>query len=177
MGIQPSWANQNPSAVCFLFFVFFGQNYRKNLPLATGFADLVTTMNTGGRCLREIRSPRDNAWVLHVGELRSISWALVKGTEAPILWSPDVKNWLIGKDSDAGKDWNQEKGTTENDMVGWHHWRDEHEFEQAPGVGDRQGSLACCSPWGRRELDMTERLNWNYYLVCSSQFDLCVCCF
>ena len=89
---------------CVLFFVFFGQNYRKNLPLATGFADLVTTMNTGGRCLREIRSPRDNAWVLHVGELRSISWVLVKGTEAAILWSPDAKNWLIGKDSDAGND-------------------------------------------------------------------------
>ena len=66
------------------------------------------------------------------------------------------------KDPDAGKDWRQEeKGTTEDKMVGWHHWLNEHEFEQAPGVGDGQGSLACCSPWGCKELDMTERLTWT----------------
>ena len=69
--------------------------------------------------------------------------------EAPILWLPDAKNWLIWKNPDAGKDWGQEeKGTTEDEMVGWHHQLDGHEFEQAPGVGDRQGNLACCSPWG-----------------------------
>ena len=76
--------------------------------------------------------------------------------ETPILWPPD-KKWLIGKDPDAGKDWRQEeKGTTEDEMVGWHHQFDEHELQQAPRVGDGQGSLACCSPWGCKELDMTE---------------------
>ena len=82
--------------------------------------------------------------------------------ETPILWQPDVKNWLIRKDPDAGKAWRQEeKGMTEDDMVGWHHWLSGHEFEQAPGVGDGQGGLACCSPWGRKESDMTEQLNWT----------------
>ena len=73
-----------------------------------------------------------------------------------------MKNWLTGKDPGAGKDWRQErKGTTEDEMVGWHHWLDGHEFEQALGVGDGQGGLACCSPWGHKELDMTEQLNWT----------------
>ena len=82
--------------------------------------------------------------------------------EAPILWPPDAKNWLIRKDPDAEKDWRQEdKGTTENEMVGWHHWLNGHEFEQALGVGDRQGALACCSPWGRKESDTTEHNNNN----------------
>ena len=81
--------------------------------------------------------------------------------EAPILWPPDMKNWLIGKDPDAGKDWRQkEKGMTEDEMVGWHHWLKRHEFEWAPGVGEGQGRLVCCSPWGHKELDMTEQLNW-----------------
>ena len=70
--------------------------------------------------------------------------------EAPVLWPPDAKIWLIGKDPDAGKDWKQEKGKTEDEMVGWHHWLNGHELEQAPGVGDGQGSLVCCSPWDRR---------------------------
>ena len=71
-------------------------------------------------------------------------------------------NWLIWKDPDAGKDWRwEEKRMTGDEMVGWHHWLDGHEFEQAPGVGDGQGSLAWCSPWGRKELDMTEWLNWT----------------
>ena len=75
--------------------------------------------------------------------------------EAPILWLPDVKNWLIGKDPDAGKDWRQqEKGKTEDEMVGRHHQVDRYEFEQAPGVGDGQGTLVCCSPWRGKELDM-----------------------
>ena len=75
--------------------------------------------------------------------------------ETPILWPPDA-HWLIGKDPDAGQDWRQEeKGNTEDEMVGWHHWFDGSEFEQAPGVGDGQGSLAYCSPWGRKESDMT----------------------
>ena len=73
----------------------------------------------------------------------------------------------IGKDLDAGKDWRQEeKGRTENEMVGWHHRLNGHEFEQTLGVGDGQGSLACCSPWGHKELDMTEQLNWTIWMLC-----------
>ena len=80
--------------------------------------------------------------------------------ETPILWPPDVKNWLIGKDPVAGQDWRQkEKGTTEDEMVGWHHWFDRHEFEQASKVGDGQGSLVYCGPWGWQESDMNEQLN------------------
>ena len=88
--------------------------------------------------------------------------------ETPILWPPDAKNWLSRKDLGAGKDWRcEEKGMTEEEMAGWHHWLDEHEFEQALGVGDGQGSLACRRPWGRKELDSTEWLNWltDYYFI------------
>ena len=97
---------------------------------------------------------------------RNQSWIFIGRTDAeaetPILWPPDAKNWLIGKDSDAGKDWRrEEKGMTEDEMVGWHHRLDGHEFEQAPWAGDGQRSLACCSPWGHKESDMTKRLNWT----------------
>ena len=86
--------------------------------------------------------------------------------ETPILWSPDVKSWVLGKDPDAGKDWRrEEKRMIEDEMVGWHHWLDGHEFEQAPGVGDGQGSLVCCSPWGHRESDVTEQLNWTELIL------------
>ena len=82
--------------------------------------------------------------------------------EALILWPSDAKSRLIGKDLDAGKDWRQEeKGTTEDEMVGWHHWLNGHEFEQALGDGKGQGSLVCCSPWGHKESDTTEQLNWT----------------
>ena len=86
--------------------------------------------------------------------------------EATILWPPDVKNWLIGKDLDAGKDWGQEeKGTTEGEMVGWHHRLNGHGFGWTPGVGDGQGGLACCDSWGRKELDTTEWLNWTELMI------------
>ena len=85
--------------------------------------------------------------------------------EAPILWTPDVKSQLTGKDSDAEKDWRQEKKTTEDEMVGWDHQLDGHEFEQAPEGGEGQGSLVCCSPWSQKELDTTERLNNNLSTV------------
>ena len=81
--------------------------------------------------------------------------------EAPILWLPGAKNWLTGKDPLARKDWRQEKGMTQDEMVGWHHWLDGHEFEQALGVGNGQGSLVCYSPWGHKESDETEWLNWT----------------
>ena len=86
--------------------------------------------------------------------------------ESPVLWPPDVKNWLIWKDLDAGEGWRQEeKGTTEDEMVGWHHWLDGHEFEQAPGVGDGQGGLAFYSPWGHKEFghDWMTELNWTWW--------------
>ena len=82
--------------------------------------------------------------------------------ETPILWPSDEKSWLTGKDPDAGKDWGQEeKGTTEDEMVGWHHWLNGHGFGWTPGVGDGQGDLVCCSSWGHKELDMIEQLNWT----------------
>ena len=89
----------------------------------------------------------------------SLEWLMLK-LKLPIFWPPDAKSQLIGKDPDDGKDWRQEKGTTEDEVVGWHHWLNGHEFEQALGLGDGQGSLACCSPWGRKKSDTTE-LNWT----------------
>ena len=82
--------------------------------------------------------------------------------ETPVLWSPHAKSWLTGKDSDAGRDWGQEeKGTTQDEMAGWHHRLDGHESEWTPGDGYGQGDLACCNSWGHKELDTTERLNWT----------------
>ena len=93
-------------------------------------------------------------------------WIYTGGTDAeaevPILWPPDVNSWLIRKDPDVGKVWRQEeKGTTEDEMVGWHHWLNGDEFEQALGDGEGQGSLVCCSPGGHKQSDTTERLNNN----------------
>ena len=82
--------------------------------------------------------------------------------ETPVLWPPHVKSWLIGKDSAAGRDWGQEeKGTTEDEMAGWHHWLDGRESEWTRGVGDGQGGLACWDSRGRKESDTTERLKWT----------------
>ena len=99
--------------------------------------------------------------------LKEISpeWIFIGRTDAkvetPILWPPDAKNWLTRKDPDAGKDWGQEeKGMTENE-IRRDHWLDGHEFEKALGVGDGQEILACCSPWGLKESDTTEWLNWT----------------
>ena len=83
--------------------------------------------------------------------------------ETPVLWPPHAKSWLIGKDSDAGRDWGQEgKGTTEEEMAGWHHWLDGHESEWTPGVGDGQGGLVCCDSWGHKETGLSDwtELNW-----------------
>ena len=114
---------------------------------------------------KTLESPLDNKEIQPIHPKGNQSWVFIGRTdvevETPILWPPDVKSWLICKDPDAGKDWRQEKGKTEDEMVGCHHWLDGHEFEQAPGFGDGQGSLACCSPWGCKELYTTERLNWT----------------
>ena len=115
-------------------------------------------------------SPLDSKEIWLVIPKGNQSWIFIGRTDAeaetPVLWPPDAKNWLIWKDSDAGRDWGQEeKGMTEDEMVGWHHRRNGLEFKQALGVGDGQGNLACCSPWGCKELDMTERQNWTDLLI------------
>ena len=118
--------------------------------------------------LKTLLSPLDCKEIQPVNPKGNQSWIFIERTDAEaevpisssLLWLPVAKNWLIGKDPDAGKDWRQEKGMTEDEMIGWHHWLNGHEFEQGLGVGDGQGSLACCSPWGCKESDTTEPLNW-----------------
>ena len=102
---------------------------------------------------KTLESPLDCKEIQPVHPKGNQPWIFIGRTdveaETPILWPPDAKNWLISKDPDSGKHWEQEeKGTTEDEMVAWHHWFDGHEFEQTPRVGDGQGSLACYSPWG-----------------------------
>ena len=114
---------------------------------------------------KTLESPLEFKVIQPVHPKRNQSWIFIGRTdveaETPILWPPDGKNWLIGKDPDAGKDWRQEgRGMTEDEMVGWHHQLDGHELEQAMGLGNGQGSLVCCSPCGRKESDMTER-DWT----------------
>ena len=109
---------------------------------------------------KTLESPLDCKEIQPVHPKGDQSWIFIWRTdaeaEALILWPPDVKSWFTGKDPDAGKDWRQEeKGGTEDEMVGWHHWLNGHEFEQAPGDSEGQRSLVCCSPWGRKESDMT----------------------
>ena len=115
---------------------------------------------------KTLESPLDCKEIQLVHPKGDQSWVFIGRTDAeaetPILWPPDVKNWLIWKDSDAEKDWRQEeKGMTEDEMGGWHHQLKACKSEQTPGDTEGQGSLACCSPWGGKELDTTERLNNN----------------
>ena len=114
---------------------------------------------------KTLESPLDCKEIQPIHPKGDQSWIFIGRTdveaETPILWLPDAKSWLIWKDPDAGKDWRQEeKGTTEGEMVGWHPGLDELEFDLSPGVGDGQGSLVCCTLWGHKESDMTESLNW-----------------
>ena len=126
---------------------------------------------------KTLESPLDCKEIQPVHSKGDQSWIFTARThaeaETPILWPPVVKNWFIWKDPDARNDsrW-EEKGTTEDEMVGWHHQLDEHGFGWTPGVGDGQGGPACCSSWGCKELDMTEWLKWieiyiflNFYNV------------
>ena len=115
---------------------------------------------------KTLESPLDCQEIQPVHPKGDQSWDFIGKTDAeaetPILWPPDAKNWLNGKEPDSGKDWRQEeKGTTEDELVGWHHQLNGHESEQALGVVYGQGSLECCSIWGRKESDTTEWLNWN----------------
>ena len=114
---------------------------------------------------KTLESPLDCKEIEPVHPKGDQSWVFIGRTdveaETPILWPPDAKSWFLWKDPDAGKDWGQEeKGTTEDEMIGWHHRLNGHGFEWTPDVGDVQGGLVCCGSWGRKELDMTEWLNW-----------------
>ena len=121
---------------------------------------------------KTLESPLDHKEIKPVNSKGNQSWIFIGRTDAEAetnilaTWWEELKKTLIGKDPDAGKDWRQEeKGTTEDEMVGWHHWLDGHEFEQALGVGDGQGSVVCCSPWGCKELDTIEWLNWLRHIL------------
>ena len=115
---------------------------------------------------KTLESPLDCKEIQPVHPKGYQSWVFIGGTDAeaetPILWPPDAESWLVWKDPDAGKDWRQEeKGITEDEMVGWHHRHNGHGFGWTPGVADGQGGLVCCGSWGRKELATTEQLNWT----------------
>ena len=115
---------------------------------------------------KDSESPLDCKEIQPVHPKGDQSWVFTGRTDAeaetPILWPPHTKSWLTGKDPDAGRDWGEdEKGTTEDEMAGWHHRLDGCEFWWTPGVGDGQGCLACSDSWGCKESDTTERLNWS----------------
>ena len=127
-------------------------------------------------------SPLDYKEIQPVCPKGDQSWVFFGRTdteaETPILWPPHVKSWLIGKDPDARRYWGQEeKGTTEDEMAGWHHRLNGHEFGWTPGVGDGQGGLACCDSWGRKELETTEQLNWTSIDFCISPILICILVF
>ena len=115
---------------------------------------------------KTLESPLDCKEIQPVHSEGDQSWVFFGRTDAKaetlVLWPPHVKSWLIGKDSEAGRDWRQEeKGTTEDEMAGWHHWLNGYEFGWSPGVGDGQGGPVCCNSWGCKESDTTEQLNWR----------------
>ena len=114
---------------------------------------------------KTLESPWDCKEIQPVHPKGDQSWVFIGRTDAkaetPILWPLHAVSWLIVKDPDAGRNWGQEKGMTEDEMAGWHHGLRGHESEWTPVVGDGQGGLACCGSWGRKESDTTERLNWT----------------
>ena len=115
---------------------------------------------------KTFESPMDYKEIQPVHPKGNQSWVFIGRTnaeaETSVLWPPHTKSWLTGKDPDAGKDWGQEeKGTTEDEMAGWHHRHNGHEFGWTLGVGNGQGGLVCCGPWGHRVSDMTKWLNWT----------------
>ena len=127
-------------------------------------AEELMLLNLDCKDIKQVNPKRNQSWI-SIGRIDAEA-------EAPILWLPDAKNWLAGKDPDAGKDWRQqEKQTTEDEMVGWHHWLNGYEFEKALGVGDRQGSLVCFSPFGYPKGPQT----WNcHYANTSFSCFLCL---
>ena len=164
-GILVSWASKGPSSQSYGFsssHVWMWELDYKECWVPKNWCFWTVVLE------KTLESLLDWKEIQLVNHKRNQSWMFIGRTDAeaetPVLWPPDAKSWLTGKDPDAGKDWRQEKGTIEDEMVGWHHWLDGHEFVPAPGVGDGQGSLVCCSLWGRKESDMTERLNWAVWI-------------
>ena len=137
-------------------------DYKESWALKNKFFQTVALKKTLENPLdcKEIKSvnPKENQFWIFIGRADAEA-------ETPILWPPDAKNWLIGKDPDAGKDCRWEKGEIEDEMVGWHQQLDGHEFEQAVGVGGAQGGLACCSPWGRKEFGHNWVTEWNWAAI------------
>ena len=127
---------------------------------------------------KTLESPLDCKEIQPVHPKGYQSWVFIGRTgveaETPILWPPDAKSWPIGKDADAGKDWGQEeKGMAEDEMVGWHHWLDGHVFGWTLGIGNGQGGLACCGPWGCRVgQDWATELNWTELNICSTLWNI-----
>ena len=128
---------------------------------------------------KTLESPLDYKEIKQVNPRRNQSWIFIgrndAEAEAPIIWPPDAKRKFTGKDPDAGKDWRRKKVMTEDEMVGWHHHLNGHEFEQALRNGEGQGSLLCCSPWSHKESDTTEQLNNSNILFAETSIeDLCL---
>ena len=164
-GILVSWASKGPSSQSYGFsssYVWMWELDYKECWVPKNWCFWTVVLE------KTLESPLDWKEIQLVNHKRNQSWMFIGRTDAeaetPVLWPPDRKSWLTGKDPDAGKDWRQEKGTIEDAVVGWHHWLYGHEFVPAPGVGDGQGSLVCCSLWGHKESDMTERLNWAVWI-------------
>ena len=153
------FANKSPSSQSYGFsssHVWMWElNHKEGWALNNWCFSTVVLENT-------LESPLDSKEIKPVNPKGNQSWIFIGRTdaEALILWPPDVKSWIVGKDPDSGKDQGQ-KGETEDEMVGWHHQLNGYEFEQAPWDGKGQGSLVWCHPWGNKESDMTEQLNSN----------------
>ena len=161
---RQSFANKGPSSQSYGFSSshvwMWGWGYKESWLLKNWCFWIVVLEKT-------LESPLDSKEIRPVHPKGNESWIFTGRTDAEaetsILWPPDVKNWLIGKDPDPGKDWRrEEKGTTEDEMAGWHHRLNGHEFEWTPGVGDGQGGLVCCSLWGHKESDIIKWLNSNW---------------
>ena len=161
------------------FLQVIGENKTINGPSSQGYGFLWSCMDVRAGLWRRLSAEELMFLNCGVGEDSRVPWTARRSNQSILkeispgislegmmlklkLWPPHAKSWLIGKDSDAGRDWGREdKGTTEDEMAGWHHWLDGRESEWTPGVGDGQRGLACCDSWGRKESDTTERLNWT----------------
>ena len=150
--------NHSPMVILYLWIL---EEFRLSIMLAEKFSLFIFTLR--------IHSPATLKGKAKFNPKGNQSWLFIGRTEAeaPILWPPDAKNWLIGKDPDAGKDWRQEKGTTEDEMVGWPHRLDGHELEQAPGVGDGQGGVACFRFMGSQRVGHWETELKMYHWMCA----------
>ena len=175
----------SPVPLCSLFMSCLNWNWVYSCTpsvgcLPTAFSRLFFSTPVFFRSWRRVRlivllieSPLDCKEIQPVHPKGDQSWVFFGRNDAkaetPVLWPLHAKSWLIGKDSDAGSDWGQEeRGTAEDEMAGWHHQLNGREFDWTLGNGDGQGSLACCDSWGRKELDMTEQLNWTELILFNS---------